>query len=452
MSYQSIPSEDGTPLLRERGTVDVVDEGAGIDELNGSRMSRRSRKGAALGLLVLALGAFSALSAFGGRSSGQTSGGDVASSMKLSTGKPGVLSTRIETARSMPKLSELSEEEVAVLFADFMTKFEKTYTNDDQKAMRMEIFRRNLKRIDELNAASSGVVYDVSVWTDMTKDEFKALQTSGKISDKAKEHARANTLSLKDDVDMTNCQACDRFPELEQYVTGDLPEMFDWRTYGAVTKVKNQAYCGSCWSFSTTGCLEGAWFLAGNDMTSLSEQQLVTCDTEWNQGCNGGWPSLSMIYINENGGIVPEDIYPYRKVYMDGATSHPPVCSDVVHDGNYAATLDIEVAVAAGSMDEDVMARWLVLNGPLSVAMDATGMDYYSDGIDMGEYCDPVEIDHAVLIVGFGEEDGVKYWLIKNSWAIWWGERGYYRIVRGVNACGVADEVTAIIVGDSTVS
>ena len=75
-----------------------------------------------------------------------------------------------------------------------------------------------------------------------------------------------------------------------------------------------QAYCGSCWSFSTTGCLEGAWFLADNELISLSEQQLVTCDTEWNQGCNGGWPSLSMIYINENGGVVPEDIYPYRKV------------------------------------------------------------------------------------------------------------------------------------------
>ncbi|CAN0254770.1 unnamed protein product [Laminaria digitata] len=137
---------------------------------------------------------------------------------------------------------------------------------------------------------------------------------------------------------------------------------------------------------------------------------------------------------------------------MDGPTSHPPVCADVVKDGNYAATLDIEVAVASGSMDEDVMARWLVLNGPLSVALDAAGMDYYSDGIDMGEYCYPLEIDHAVLIVGFGEEDGVKYWLIKNSWAIWWGERGYYRLVRGENACGIADEVTAIIVGNSTVS
>ncbi|CAN0539706.1 unnamed protein product, partial [Ectocarpus sp. 12 AP-2014] len=152
-----------------------------------------------------------------------------------------------------------------------------------------------------------------------------------------------------------------------------------------------------------------------------------------NQGCNGGWPSISMDYISKNGGIVPESIYPYRK------------------DGNYAATLSIEVALAEDSMTEEAMARWLILNGPLSVALDAMGMDYYSEGIDMGEYCEPLEIDHAVLIVGYGEEDGVKYWIIKNSWKYLWGERGYYRLVRGVNACGIADDVTTIIVADATV-
>lgn len=87
-----------------------------------------------------------------------------------------------------------------------------------------------------------------------------------------------------------------------------------WSILGTLVFFFFQAYCGSCWSFSTTGCLEGAWFLAGNPLTSLSEQQLVACDTEWNQGCQGGWPSLAMDYISENGGIVPGDIYPYRKV------------------------------------------------------------------------------------------------------------------------------------------
>ncbi|CAN0268973.1 unnamed protein product, partial [Hapterophycus canaliculatus] len=221
-----------------------------------------------------------------------------------------------------------------------------------------------------------------------------------------------------------------------------------------------QAYCGSCWAFSTTGCLEGAWYLSGHPLESLSEQQLVACDTEYNQGCNGGWPSISMDYISNNGGIVPETIYPYRKVracrlgrrdvFMTGHLPDP-VCSDVVKEGNYAATLSIEVAVAEAPMSEEAMARWLILNGPLSVALDALGMDYYSSGIDMGEYCEPLEIDHAVLIVGYGEEDGVKYWIIKNSWKYKWGEAGYYRLVRGVNACGIADDVTTIIVGDATV-
>eukprot|EP00903_Cladosiphon_okamuranus_P020595 g18905.t1 len=461
MTYQSMENaNDGMPLLREKSMVQVVEEG-GIDEVNGTSMSRRSRRGAALGLIVLALGAVSALSALGGKPSSEASAAGAAGT-KLAAGPTTAVGTSggavtassgktAAAARAAPKLSELTAEETEALFEEFLVKFEKSYKDDDEKAMRFEIFKRNLKRIDEKNANSLGPKYDLTMWTDLTREEYKSYQNYGKISDEAKQAGRASAKSLnKLSEEITSCQSCTRFPELEQYVKGDLPTSFDWRDYGAVTAVKNQAYCGSCWSFSTTGCLEGAWYLMGHPLESLSEQQLVACDTKWNQGCNGGWPSLSMDYISYNGGIVPETIYPYRKVFMNGMLGDP-VCSDVVHEGNYAATLEIEVAVAESSMSEEAMARWLILNGPLSVALDAIGMDYYSGGIDMGEYCEPLEIDHAVLIVGYGEEDGVKFWTIKNSWKYLWGEAGYYRLVRGVNACGIADDVTTILVGDATV-
>ncbi|CAM9645894.1 unnamed protein product [Pylaiella littoralis] len=458
MTYQSMTNaHDGLPLLRNesRGTVEVVEERAdGIDELNGSSVSRRSRKGAALGLIVLAVGAVSALSVLGGKPSSSQSGEcNVcgAAITNLAASETG-LSPRITAARALPRLSDLTEEEKQELFEKFGKKFLKSYSDEDEKAMRFEIFKRNLKRVDEKNANSRGVKYDVTMWADLTREEFKSYQNYGKISDEAKDYARSKTQSFEDfgDQAVPLCQSCTRFPELAKYVYGELPTEFDWRDYGAVTEVKNQAYCGSCWSFSTTGCLEGAWFLAGNPLTSLSEQQLVACDTEWNQGCQGGWPSLAMDYISENGGIVPGDIYPYRKVYMGDLPF--PTCSDTVKDGNYAATLSFESSLVYGPCAEDLMARWLIVNGPLSVALDAMGMEYYSDGIDMGEYCTPLEIDHAVLIVGYGEEDGVKYWIIKNSWKYTWGEEGYYRLVRGVNACGIAEDVTTIIVGDATVA
>ncbi|CAN0073970.1 unnamed protein product, partial [Ectocarpus fasciculatus] len=281
------------------------------------------------------------------------------------------MSPKAAEARSSPRLAELSDEELEALFEEFGIKFEKSYENDDEKAMRFEVFKRNLKRIDERNSNSLGVKYDVTMWTDLTHEEFKGYQNYGKISDEAKDVARSKAKSKKaiSDTDLT-CQSCTRFPELEEYVTGDLPTEFDWRDYGAVTPVKNQqAYCGSCWTFSTTGCLEGAWYLSGHPLESLSEQQLVACDTSYNQGCNGGWPSISMDYISKNGGIVPESIYPYRKVWW-------------LVERVFLFLVCEWIGLAEEASTEDAMARFLILNGPLSVALDAMGMDYYSEGID----------------------------------------------------------------------
>ncbi|CAM9535018.1 unnamed protein product, partial [Discosporangium mesarthrocarpum] len=220
----------------------------------------------------------------------------------------------VEVKADVVRYSDMSKEEVDAAFQAFVELYDKVYEDETERTMRIEIFKSNLARIDKMNSRTdSSVVYKITQFADLTREEFQSQLTNGMVSESAKAYAKEFTKTLSD-MDKDFCQSCTRFPELEMYTGDSMPMEFDWRDYGAVTLVKNQAYCGSCWSFSATGALEGAWYVAGNDLVSLSEQQLVTCNTEYNQGCWGGWPALAMIYISENGGLVPESIYPYRKV------------------------------------------------------------------------------------------------------------------------------------------
>jgi len=199
--------------------------------------------------------------------------------------------------------------------------------------------------------------------------------------------------------------------------------------------VKNQGQCGSCWSFSTTGNVEGIHFLAGNKLISLSEQQLVDCD-KVDQGCDGGLPSNAYQYIMSAGGIELESVYPYTA--EDGACSF--------NKGDVVATIKSWASV---STDETKIADYLVANGPLSIGINAEWMQTYTSGISDPWFCDPSELDHGVLIVGFGigeEWDGATpFWIIKNSWGADWGENGYYRIIRGKEKCGLNTMVTSSI-------
>jgi len=211
-----------------------------------------------------------------------------------------------------------------------------------------------------------------------------------------------------------------------------LPTNVDWREHGAVTPVKNQGQCGSCWSFSTTGALEAMHHRATGHLTSLSEQNLMDCSTKYgNQGCNGGLMDNAFQYIKDNGGIDTEKSYPYEGV--DDECRYNP---------KYKGAWDVGfVDVTAG--DESALKTAIATQGPCSVAIDASheSFQFYSKGVYREEECSPENLDHGVLAVGYGVEPdtGEAYWLIKNSWGTSWGHEGYVKIARNEdNMCGVA--------------
>lgn len=255
------------------------------------------------------------------------------------------------------------------------------------------------------------------------------------------------------------------FPEFDKYDLDNMPTDFDWRPLGAVTGIKNQKQCGSCWSFSTAQDIEGTHFLATGNLTSYSEQQLVACDI-YNDGCDGGWPYTAMQYVAKTGGLSTYESYPYRGVYQTYDLPTPTCEKDKINSnlksGDVAHISGYQM-VAMGAEYEDLMALALVKNGPLSVSFNAAGMDYYTYGIvgcesiagedyceagsiDEVDPCDPTSLDHAVLAVAYGVQDDVDYWVIKNSWGSDWGEDGYYRLEKGTDKCGVSNMVIHSVV------
>ena len=209
----------------------------------------------------------------------------------------------------------------------------------------------------------------------------------------------------------------------------ELPAEVDWVAKGAVTPVKNQGQCGSCWSFSTTGSVEGAWFIKTGELVSLSEQQLVDCSgPEGNQGCNGGMMDNAFQYIIKNGGICSEANYSYTATQGNCET-----CTPVAKISSY-------VDVTPNNTQSLMMA---VAQQPVSVAVEADGLDwqFYFGGI-VTDSCG-LNLDHGVLVVGYGTDSSAgDYWKVKNSWGQDWGEQGYIRIGRGskfdpAGECGI---------------
>lgn len=214
----------------------------------------------------------------------------------------------------------------------------------------------------------------------------------------------------------------------KQAPTTNLPTEVNWADKGAVTPVKNQGQCGSCWAFSTTGSLEGSHFLSTSKLSSFSEQQLVDCSSSYkNQGCNGGLMDQAFFYIKDNG-ITLEATYPYKGV--GGKCNYTPSsdkawtisdCTDV--------TVDKEQALVAA-----------IAQQPVSVAIQANHLSFqlYKTGVYSGA-CG-TNLDHGVLAVGYGDLSGKKYIRVKNSWGASWGEKGYILIERtgdGKGKCGI---------------
>ncbi|XP_051054874.1 cathepsin S [Phodopus roborovskii] len=210
-----------------------------------------------------------------------------------------------------------------------------------------------------------------------------------------------------------------------------LPDSMDWREKGCVTEVKYQGSCGSCWAFSAVGALEAQLKLKTGKLVSLSAQNLVDCSTEekyGNKGCGGGYMTQAFQYIIDNGGIDSDASYPYKA--MDEKCHYD--------SKSRAATCSRYMELPFG--DEEALKEAVANKGPVSVAIDASHPSFflYKSGI----YDDPScteNVNHGVLVVGYGSLDGKDYWLVKNSWGLHFGDQGYIRMSRNnKNHCGIA--------------
>jgi len=225
-----------------------------------------------------------------------------------------------------------------------------------------------------------------------------------------------------------------QFSDLPQ--VGDLPSSFDWGAKGAVTPVKDQGQCGSCWAFSATEAIESQWFLAGNTLPILAPQQIVDCDKR-DGGCNGGDTPTAYEYVISAGGQDTEASYPYKA--KDEKCAFKP--------GSIGAKLKSWTYITK-TKNETEMAAKLVPTGPLSICVDASTWQYYNGGVVQSKCAN--SLDHCVMITGFRDQTvngkAVPIWTVRNSWGADWGEQGFIWIERGKNLCGVADEVTIPLV------
>lgn len=213
-----------------------------------------------------------------------------------------------------------------------------------------------------------------------------------------------------------------------------LPKSVDWREQGYVTPIKDQGQCGSCWSFSATGALEGQHFRKSGKLVSLSEQNLIDCSGKYgNEGCNGGLMDQAFEYIEYNHGIDTEESYPYK-----GKQGR---CHYKKHNKGATDTGFIDIPSGVETKLQEAVATV----GPVSVAIDASqeSFQFYREGVYDEPTCTQ-ELDHGVLVVGYGTtEDEKDYWIVKNSWGTTWGEDGYIKMTRNKeNQCGIATQAS----------
>jgi cathepsin L len=298
-----------------------------------------------------------------------------------------------------------------------LQRYGKLYKDDLEELRRYTIWQSKRVYVNEHNSHANrfGYTLAMNTFSDMSDGEinmhYKGLKMTQEFADF--NASRSTTRIFKSD------------PKF------DAPQSLDWREVGAVTSVKNQKQCGSCWSFSATGAIEGQHYLKTNQLVSVSEQNLIDCSRGYGSlGCNGGNPIEAFAYVRDNGGIDTEGSYPYE-VDDEGTCRFS--------SSSVGATVSGYVQVPSS---ESALLEAVTTVGPISVAIDASHNSYqlYHSGVYYEPLCSSSNLDHAVLVVGYGTQDGQDYWLVKNSWGSEdWGMDGYMMMARNMNNnCGIA--------------
>lgn len=317
-------------------------------------------------------------------------------------------------------------------FGTFMQKHGKVYADEAEYMKRLSIYRENLDRIEYMRMEDPTAEFGVNHLSDMSRDEFSSM----KMKPMTSEHLAKSCLS--------------NGAQISEVATA-APASFDWREHsGVVNAVQDQGQCGSCYIFSAVGNIESQMGRQGK-LSVLSKQMDIDClhgsgsiiyngknVTVQDNGCDGGFPWIVM---------------------NDHRYTHGPVLQSAY--GRYQARdgtckldkKDIKPVVEVTGYDcitggEEVMAAYLAENGPLSFAMNADYLQFYTGGVSHPKSCSPLSLDHAMMIVGYGTQKDSSgkdqpVWICRNSWAASWGLKGYFYLYRGDNTCGIAGAVSS---------
>jgi len=302
-------------------------------------------------------------------------------------------------------------------FEAFKQKFGRTYYDQAEEGRRFDNFCNTIKKNENLRKQYPTAEWGITQFADWTEEEFKSILTYRRPVDAAPtDNSTAQTIN-----------------------SGAAPSSYNWVDYSpsVVTGVYNQGQCGSCWAFSATEQIESMWALAGNTLTQLSMQQITSCDP-YDDGCGGGNPPTAYKYVIGAGGLDSYASYPYN----DGLGQNLP-CK--FNKANIVANIKTWNYVSQTASQESNMVKELYANGPVSVCVDASNWSSYTGGLYPSSACGK-SLDHCVEAEGYNTGSNSPYWIIRNSWGTSWGISGYMNLQYGVDACGVAQEATQVVI------
>jgi len=303
------------------------------------------------------------------------------------------------------------------LFSAWKAEHGRSYASAQEESTAFAKFAANEDIITAHNSRGLSWTLGHNAFSDMTADEFFSTRLGYKPSKRATSGPKTVHVAQPDVA---------------------LPDALDWVSAGKVTPIKDQAACGSCWAFSTTGSIEGAYSVATGTLLSLSEEDLVQCNSDTDDGCEGGLMDNAFEWVEKNG-LALESAYPYTS-----GTGITGLCQE---DKKAAPAVTITGFTDVPEGDEDALKSAVAL-GPVSIAVEAdrNAFHMYKSGVLNNPLCGGKTLDHGVLLVGYGQDTSgilpLSYWKVKNYWGTTWGEDGYIRMAQGKNMCGLASQAS----------